>query len=490
MIKKVFSKFVLGAGVVNLVALLVLLNFGARITGLQLDLTKNRIHSLSESSKKIIKELEDIVVIKIFASEDLPPEFGEKKRNLEQIVNQMKRAGGNKLRIEYVDVKSEEGMRELEENGIPPLQFSTLNSDKFEVSSGYFGMAVVLGEKKEVFPLISDLSNVEYYLLTSIKKLSSETIPMVGINTDHGEALEEINLLGRVLSSSYELVPVEVSSEMGIGEGLDLLLFVGPTEEFLEEDVLKIKTFAENGGSLLFLIDSVGISSGLVGEEYESGLEDLFLEWGMEMEKGLVADAGSPSLANFMSNNGPLLLSYPYWVGINSSGLAKDSPISSSLENLVIPWGSSIKVGENVKSLVWSSDKSFLVEDYSNLIPDKDFSVPEDASSLVMAVIRTEGVKVGLVGDSDFVKDSFSQNNQQNLVFALNFVDYLSAEDGLFDIRAKDIRVSGIRPVEEKESKLIKSINLAAPIVILLAIYLVSFQIRKRTNRLYKGEDN
>jgi len=478
------------AGVMNLLVIVVFLNLIFGLLDWQIDLSKNKIHSLSKSSKEIIKNLDDVVNIKVFASKELPPEFGEKKRNLERILSQMERENKSKLQIEFVDAESDKGIEDLKKYQIPPLRFSTMSSDKFEMSSGYFGLVVYFADKQEVLPLISDLSNMEYYLLTAVKKVSSDKLSVIGVNMDHGEAIEELNFLGQVLSSSYEIKTVELSSEAGIGEDVDLLLLIGSTIKFEEEDINKIKDFAEKGGAVLFFVDGVSVLPGLQAEINESGLNGLLSEWGMKINGDLVVDIGSPSLANFRLETGPPLLSYPYWLGIKADKLSDENPLTAKVEALVMPWTSSIELSsEEARALVWSSDESFLTKEMTDIIPGEKINPPEDLSSFPVAAVRTEGVKVGVVADSDFIRDSFLQNNPQNLMFGLNFVDYLLQEEGLFDIRSKDIVSSGIKPVSDKEKMMIKGLNLASPVILLSVLCLVQLQIRKRVNRSYEKKE-
>jgi ABC-type uncharacterized transport system involved in gliding motility auxiliary subunit len=489
MIKKIFKRTVLVVGIINWLAIVVLLNLGARYLNWQVDLTKNKIHSLSEGSKKIIKNLDETVDIKIFASKDLPPEFLEKKYNLEQILFQIQKEG--KVGVEFVEVESEKGQEELTEYGIPPLQFSTMNSDKFEVSSGYFGLVVYQDGKQEMIPLISDISNMEYYLLTAIKKVSSDKLVTVGVDVDHGEPIEELNFLGRALSSTFQVKPVELSLEEEGLEGIDVFLIVGPTTNFEETEIEKIKAFLGEGGSILVLADGVSILSGLETQANDLGLNELTSEWGIKIENDLVVDLGSPSLANFRTESGPLLLSYPYWPGVGAEGLSSQNPVTAKIESLVFPWVSQLTISsEDVLVLVSSSDKSFASTDFEGIVPNKKVSAPDNMTSLPVAAVRTEGIKVGVVADSDFIKDSFLQNNPQNLDFALNLVDYLSSEEGLFEIRAKEIVSSKIRPVEDKEKAMIRVINLALPVVLLAVVWVVQVQIRKRVNQSYGSKDN
>jgi len=61
-----------------LIAVLILILSGFLF--LRLDASRHRSHSLSRITKKTLRELEDRVVVKVFASAELPGEFGTLNR--------------------------------------------------------------------------------------------------------------------------------------------------------------------------------------------------------------------------------------------------------------------------------------------------------------------------------------------------------------------------------------------------------------------------
>ena len=67
---------------------LVLLNLIARDNFRRLDLTDNKMYSLSNSSKNVISKVDDLLTMKVYFSSDLPNELGNTKRFLQDILEE------------------------------------------------------------------------------------------------------------------------------------------------------------------------------------------------------------------------------------------------------------------------------------------------------------------------------------------------------------------------------------------------------------------
>ena len=67
---------------------LILLNLTSRDIFTRIDLTDNKMYSLSASSKSIVSKLDDRLTIKIYFSENLPNELGNTRRFLQDILEE------------------------------------------------------------------------------------------------------------------------------------------------------------------------------------------------------------------------------------------------------------------------------------------------------------------------------------------------------------------------------------------------------------------
>src|SRR3954454_7476266 len=91
-----FAVFVAGA----IVALNLL---GTRAFG-RIDLTENKMYTLSPSSKAMVKNLPDYMTVKAFISEGLPPELKNAEQYLRNLIDEYRTSSNGKFRWEAVDL--------------------------------------------------------------------------------------------------------------------------------------------------------------------------------------------------------------------------------------------------------------------------------------------------------------------------------------------------------------------------------------------------
>lgn len=92
-------------------------------------------------------------------------------------------------------------------------------------------MALVLKhqEKKEVIPLVQNVSSLEYDLTTLVRKMTRPKTPVIGVLQGHDEPkLAEKYRYLQTISQTYELRPVELSGKDRFDAGLDALFVLGP----------------------------------------------------------------------------------------------------------------------------------------------------------------------------------------------------------------------------------------------------------------------
>ena len=95
-----------------------------------------------------------------------------------------------------------------------------------------------------------------------------------------------------------------------------------------------------NGKSLVVLLDSFyriktsNNTTNVKPSKKINDISDLLYQYGIEFIGEKVH--GDLNLSSPVSDNNQNSLTYPYWMRIRSSGLAKDNPITASLNELLI----------------------------------------------------------------------------------------------------------------------------------------------------------
>ena len=77
------------------------------------DLTDNKMYSLSSSSKSVVKKIDDIFTIKVYFSEDLPAQYANNKRYLQDILEEYTAYSSGNLRFEFYSPDNDEQLAEI-----------------------------------------------------------------------------------------------------------------------------------------------------------------------------------------------------------------------------------------------------------------------------------------------------------------------------------------------------------------------------------------
>ena len=475
---------------INLIISIVVLNLiVTTFPHLKLDLTKNKIHTLSLSTKKIIKELDDIVNVKVYLTQQLPPEVKPLSQSLKTILKEFSSLNNSNFIVKYIDPgKNDDIKTEALRAGIQPLQFSSIKGDKFEISNGFFGLTLSYADQKEPLPVASDIGNIEYFLVSTIKKMGTEKIPTLLLSTGHGEINStEIQILTKYLNQTYQLKTIDLSDkETQLDDSATTLIMLGPKQELNKEAIEKITTWVEQKKGLILLMDKFNIGTNLQSIPVPGlGIEDLLSKNGIKLENKLVLDESS-SIANFQGPTGPFLTRYPYWIKIRPENFNTDIPAVSGLNSLLLYWASPLTLSDPAQSLFTSSQHSWLADQNTDLSPAKQEKAPDsELKTNVLAAINSKDVKLAVIGDTDFIKDQFIINNQSNLSLLMNLVDYFSSDQSLLSIRSKTLDPAPIISLKDEFKQLIKWGNIAISPIILLIVFFLSSFIRRRRNQKF-----
>ena len=170
-----------------ILAIVIMVNYIAANHFVKIDLTKNKIYEVSEASKTIIKSLDDIVIIKVFFSETLPPNLFVVRQYVEDVLGEFSSYSKGNLSVKFLNPADPTIQQEALGLGIPQVQMNVVEKDKLEVKNGFLGIAITYGNQTEVLPVIKNVLNVEYNLISAIKKVTASKTMTVAFSSGHGE---------------------------------------------------------------------------------------------------------------------------------------------------------------------------------------------------------------------------------------------------------------------------------------------------------------
>ncbi|KKQ61591.1 MAG: hypothetical protein US81_C0005G0011 [Parcubacteria group bacterium GW2011_GWE2_38_18] len=496
-VKKFKNEASLGITISIIIGILVMINFFSYQIFHRFDLTKNEDYSLSKVTKTLVKNLDDLVTIKAYFSKELPSQYLTLNQEVADILDGYQNYSKGKIKVEFIDPKDDKKLKQnLQQKGVPELQFNVMEKDKFQVVNGYLGLVIEYADKTEIIPVVQDTNNLEYTITSNIKKLTSKTTPIVGFVTSNGSlSLEnEISKAYGSLQELYDVRLIDLVKEKNIDKTINTLVIAGPKEKFSQDDLKKIDEFVMNGGSLLLLADGVKVENNLTASKNELDLNKLLNSYGLKLNNDLILDVSS-GIASFNQGFITFNINYPFWPKVLKGGFSQDNVATAKLESLTLPWVSSLEKvegsGGKYTSLLSSTNKAWNSKDNFDLNPQQEYE-NKSANQYDLAVSiegklkspfgdkTIENGRIIVVSDSDFLRDNFLTMGD-NMAFFQNLVDSLSLDQDLISIRAKGVTshpISG--ELSENNKLLIRYLNVFGLTVVTVGFGLFRYSSRRK----------
>ena len=443
-----------------------------------------------------------------YFSEELPQQFSQLRRDFkEELIEYSNRSNG-KVMFEFVNPnKDEASEQKTMQEGINPVLINVREKDQVKQQKAYMGAVVHYGDQKEVIPLIQSGSAMEYSLSTSIKKMTAENKPKVGIVMGHGETSP--NAMGQVmqaLSILYETEPVNLDEISVNINNFKTLVIINPRDSFPPAHLAKLDEFLSQGKNICIAINRVdGNLQTLQGTEIKTGLERWLEGKGVKVNPNFIIDQNCGSVMvnqqqgvmTFQSN-----MRFPYLPVITKFA---DHPVTKGLTSVLLQFASSIDFsspGGNITftPLATTSEKSGTEN------PPVTFNINRNwqeqnfqRSGLTVCALINGNLAGGMtsrmiiIADGDFPINGEGQQARQlppdNVNLIVNSIDWLSDDTGLIDLRTKEVSSRPIDQMDDGKKAMLKYLNFLLPIFLIIGIGIVRYQSR-RNLRMRRMNEN
>jgi ABC-2 type transport system permease protein len=361
---------------------------------------------------------------------------------------------------------------------------------------------------------------------------------------DIGNELSEYYNVSRVklneqLNSLTDFQSYDSSGRIIIKNKFDALIIAKPDSAFSEKDKFIIDQFLMRGGKILWLIDpvyasmdSLQSSRTTLGFGLELNLTDMFFKYGVRMNQELLMDLNARPIpiVTGMVGNQPKQEYLPWYYFPVVSSIGKH-PVVNNLNAVMTTFSGTLDTisSANVRKtpLLASSDYT-RVSKAPALIDLQIMDSPPDQRMFSlppkMVAVLVEGQfnslfanrippqlanndSIGFqkesketaqifVSDGDIIKnqlhyskgyplplgfDQFTRQTFGNKDFILNALNYLIDENGLISIRSREIKIRLLdKNKMAQEMLLIKTLNVAIPVLMVLLLGLILQWRRKR----------
>ncbi len=388
--------------------------------------------------------------------------------------------------------------------------------------------------------VINSVQNLEYAFAEGFKKLVTPKSKKIAILKGNGELGDAYifdfvsNIREHYFMAQFTLDSVAKNPEGTLKaiQDYDLIIVAKPTEPFTEKEKYVLDQFTMYGGKSLWLTESIVMdkdslyneSGSAVAVMRDLNLNDFFFKYGVRINPVIVNDLYSAPIWLAMGEGSQAQFQPLQWPYSPLAGTNPNHPITSNINLVKFDFASQIDTLKNsVKKtiLLRSSDLSKLdgvpkevsldivTQDpkpetftkgpqtlavllegeftsvYNNRI--KPFKLSEEKNNSVPT-------KMIVVSDGDIIKNDLVKGKPQELgfdrwsgrsfgnkEFLQNAVNYLLNDDGLINIRSKEVVIPFLdaQKVEEEKVKW-QFINIALPLVFLGVFGIVFNYFRKK----------
>lgn len=482
----VFTRIFLVAGILVMISLL------SEKWYARLDFTADKRYTLSKATIEILENLDEVVTITAYFSENLPTQLKKGRRDFEDLLVEYENRSGGDLVFRFIDPsENEDRERQAQEKGIRPVMVNVTQKDQASQMRAYMGATLQMGEKSEVIPLVQPGAGIEYELTTAIKKLSVDEKPKIAFLQGHGEPemAASAQVLGQ-LTVLYEPEEYFITDSTEIPAYYRCLVIIGAADSFPQAHLDQLDRYLNSGGHIYIAHSNLqpDLNQGFLMAG-SSSLDRWMTEKGWSLGSDYIVDASSGSIG-VQQNLGGFIMNtqkpFPFFPIITHFS---DHPSTEGLDAVILPFVSPIEIegrdsAIRIEVLASTSELSGLVEVPAMVNIEREWSRSDFDAGPQIVAIAAEGPLGGsgnsrmvVVSNAQFAINGTGEQQQRvsedNVNFMSNIIDWLSDDTGLINLRTKGVTARPLAQLEDSERNIYKYGNVLAPVLLVIGIGLV-----------------
>jgi ABC-2 type transport system permease protein len=306
------------SGIAIALGIMILLTLVSGMKFFRIDLTSEKKYTLSHSSREQLRDLENVVFVRVYLEGEMPSEFVNFRNHIEDLMDECRAYAGGNLQYEFVNLYDEpdEELRnrmigELYDQGLKVTSLQVKDREGGStarivfpgamVSYGDYAMPVNLLKNNPALSHELNLNNsiqtLEYEFMRAIRGLTIDEVPRIAFIEGHGEldSLQTFSLMDE-LKNFFQVDRGFINGNLEALMNYKALIIARPMIPYSEKDKFAIDQYIMRGGKVLFFLDPVNpfadsLSGGTtVALANQTGLEELLFKYGIRVNYNLVAD--------------------------------------------------------------------------------------------------------------------------------------------------------------------------------------------------------
>jgi ABC-type uncharacterized transport system involved in gliding motility auxiliary subunit len=390
----------------------------------RVDMTEDRLFTLSPSAKTILQRLQVPVQVKYYVTrrDKMPTELKNLERDVTDKLQDFASASGGYLDFSVHDPSDDEELQELLlSKGIRPFQVQSVERDEIGLKLIFSAISIAYKDApEEVLPQVlpQSLATIEYELVSRVYRLTQDSQPVVAVYApkpqldpqmlsmymqmgqqppempDTWQSLEEL-----LRSEHYDVRRIELTEASPIPPETDALLVFGP-RDLNARQVYEIERALSRGVNTIMAIQRNeyaynpaprgGFS--ITASLRNSGLEGTLGRYGINVSSEQLFDAESevisiPRTQNLLGMRVQTAepVRAPMQIAVRGTQMNRELDMTNRIEQLFYLWGTNVEIDpQRQMGLKMAGQVLFTAS-------DKAWRRPFSADPLTMADVDTRG---------------------------------------------------------------------------------------------------
>lgn len=458
--------------VLILVLAFIAINMWAQTKDLaQLDITESKIYTLTQTSKDVIKDIQDEVNIYIYGYDAN-----------HAYVNFIKQycAYNPNIKCEIVTESTHYDIITTYEMGTYNEILVVANGKDVSLYPDY-----TFQTSQYINGVAQDVDVTEQSITNAIAKVTDKDIAKIYFVSGHGEYndSEITGLLSSLDVAVYEYDFLNLLSAAQIPEDCDVLTILAPTTDYTLEETELIKNYIYNGGKIFLAMTTVDKNTNF------ANLQTVLDLFAIKIEDGILYEGNANNSMNVQGSAVPIVL-LPNYSSITdiTSGMNQTS-IFSVVQSLTVDYDKIEELNVSPQELLYTSTKAYNVTDYANgfklegLTPDVYVFARKMTKTIEVEGEDNKTSELIIIGNDTFLSDydsiigdypiGYPGNNE----FTMNCFANLTNKETNIEI-LKDITLTTFTSTARQDT-IVQLIVFGVPILIILGGIIVG-TVRKR----------
>jgi gliding motility-associatede transport system auxiliary component len=352
-------------GVVAVFAIVVGINMfaDARLANVHVDLTQNRIYTLSKGTRQILQGLKEPITLRLFYSRKLGatvPVYGAYADHVREMLNQYAAVSGGKIRLQFYDPEpfsdTEDRALSYGLQGVPVDQggtqvyFGLAGSDQEddERTIAFFQPERERFLEYDLTKLIYDLSNPKRPVVGVMSSLPVDGDPRMMMMAMRGQQVQGGQPYASIMQLRQTNQVKTVSTDAQVIDPDIQVLLVAEAQNLSDATSYAIDQFVMRGGRLMVMVDpwseamaSSPTPGGAPPTDASSNLKKLFDAWGIQFDPTKVVGDLTGAWRVRAGEDRVQAVNYVAWFNIRD-GINHEDPATADLQQVTVASSGSI----------------------------------------------------------------------------------------------------------------------------------------------------